>query len=65
MKEYGLPEPRISEIMIPKPSVTQNEISKTLSISVATVKRTIKKMTENGVIERTGGRRYGEWIVKK
>lgn len=58
-------ERKISELIIQNPSVTQNEISETLSISVATVKRTIKKMTENGIIERTGGRRYGEWIIKK
>lgn len=58
-------ENKISEIMIQNPSVTQNEISETLSISIATVKRTIKQMTENGIIERTGGKRYGEWIVKK
>lgn len=58
-------ENKISEIMIQNPSVTQNKISETLSISVATVKRAIKQMTENGIIERTGGRRYGEWVVKK
>lgn len=58
-------EHRISELIMQNPSVTQNEISETLSISVATVKRAIKKMTENGIIERTGGRRYGEWTVKK
>lgn len=58
-------ECKISGLIIKNSSVTQLEISEILDVSIATVKRAIKQMTENGIIEHTGGRRYGQWIVKK
>lgn len=33
--------------------------SQVTGISLSTVKRTIKKMSDDGIIERKGGKRYG------
>ena len=34
-----------------------------LSLSRAAVQRTIKALSESGVIERKGGKRYGNWVT--
>ena len=57
-------ENQIIELMKQKPSITQREISEQVELSRSKVQNVIKKLLENGRIERTGGRRYGEWVVK-
>lgn len=44
-------------------SITLEEMSKRLGVSSKTIQRDIDKLRKDGVIERTGGRTYGEWNV--
>ena len=45
------------------PQMTQQELMQSLSLSRAAVQRTIKALSESGVIERKGGKRYGSWVT--
>ncbi len=45
------------------PKVTQEKLSFTLSVSLATIKRLMKKMRDEKQITRIGNRRNGTWIV--
>ena len=56
---------KILELIKQNQTITRNEISKTLSVSDSTIKRTMKSMQENDIIERIGSTRRGEWIVLK
>lgn len=55
---------KILEIILKNPKTTQKEIAEILDISVRSVKRLMKNLSDNGVIERSGGKRFGQWIVK-
>ena len=46
------------------PYITQVQIALTLDCSERIIKRLMKTMQEDGMIERVGGRRLGQWIVK-
>lgn len=46
------------------PYCTIKEISDKLDVNHSTVERNIKKLRENGIIERVGARKDGKWIVK-
>ncbi len=50
-------------ILRKNPKGTYDNLAKQMDISRSTVKRTIKKLVENGQIERIGGRRYGYWKI--
>ena len=54
----------IINLMFNSPTITQELLSKILGINIRTVQRNIKKLMENGLIERTGATKKGEWIVK-
>lgn len=56
-------EKRICLLMTKMPQVTYEGLCKELGVSRSTVKRVIKNMTEKGVIERRGGKRFGYWEV--
>ncbi len=43
---------------------TIKEISDKLDVNHSTVERNIKKLRENGIVERVGARKDGKWIVK-
>ena len=43
--------------------VKQGEIAKELNVSISSIQRTMKRMIEQGKIEREGGKRYGYWKV--
>lgn len=43
--------------------ITQPEIQKQLNLSRSKVQRTMKKLSENGIIEHVGSRRKGYWKV--
>lgn len=45
--------------------VTQSLMSEMLNVSIPTVKRYIKKLADEKIIEREGGKRYGRWIIIK
>lgn len=57
-------ENQIIELMKQEPSIIQVEIPKQLELSRGKVQSIVKELLESGKIERTGGKRYGKWVVK-
>lgn len=57
-------EKRILEVILENPKITQKEIAEILDVSVRSIKRLMKNLSDNGVIERTGGKRFGQWVIK-
>jgi len=55
----------VLEILRKTPSVTNTELGELLNIPLRSVQRKIKRLKEQGIIERKGGRRYGYWEIKK
>lgn len=53
---------RIFELIKENEYITNQEIASTLSISIATVKRYIKKM-KGKLIDRIGNNRTGQWVI--
>ena len=47
------------------PKLTAAELTEKSGLSIATVKRHIKKLKENGKIERIGSDKTGYWKVRK
>lgn len=45
------------------PKVKQSELVENTGNSIATIKRTMKRMVEQGIIQREGGKRNGTWII--
>lgn len=45
------------------PKIKQDELVKELSVSRASVQRIFKSLTERGVLERKGGKRFGYWEI--
>lgn len=48
-------------IITEEPSITQLELKDKLQISLMSVKRLIKTLQDNGMIERIGSNRKGYW----
>ena len=44
-------------------NITANELSNLLQISLSTVKRKIKELRNNGIIERVGSDKTGYWKI--
>lgn len=55
---------KIILILKEDPYCTIKEISDKLNVNHSTVERNIKKLRENGIVERVGARKDGKWIVK-
>lgn len=58
-------EEKILDAIRENPKLTQPQIASLVGSSERSIKRLMKSMTENGKIERKGGRRYGYWAEKK
>lgn len=56
-------ETAILSLVRDDPSIGQSEIAVRVGKSVPTVKRAMKRMSDAGIIRRTGGKRYGSWEV--
>jgi len=56
---------RITALLIENPSFTQDELAERTKVSIPTIKRTMKILSENGMITRVGGKRYGHWQVNE
>lgn len=54
----------ITALMRQNPSISQKQIAEQLNRNVNTVKYYIRKMQEQGKVERVGSFRKGKWIVK-
>ena len=58
-------EYKIVDLLKVNAYMKQTDLAKELLVSLPTVKRSIKKMTDDGKIERKGGKRFGYWEIKK
>ena len=47
------------------PKMTQEELADATKVSVPSIKRTMKILSDNGRIVRKGGKRYGHWEIVK
>ncbi len=56
-------ENRLSEIIRKNPKLTQKALGEALSVSTATIKRTLAKMQKEGKVVREGSNRKGKWIL--
>lgn len=54
----------ILEALKKNPRLTGDELAKAVGFSVSTIKKSTAKLQEMGLIERSGSRRFGYWIVK-
>lgn len=52
-------------IITEEPSITQSELKDKLQISLMSVKRLMKALQDNGMIERIGSNRKGYWKITK
>ncbi len=57
-------ERRIVERLKQEPATNQKTMAELLDVSVLTVKRIMKKMSDKGIIKRKGGRRFGCWEIQ-
>ena len=60
----GTLEEKIKIVIKEKPQIKQSQIALIIGCSERKVKRLMKTMQEKRTIERVGGRRSGQWIVK-
>ena len=52
-------------IITEEPSITQSELKDKLQISLMSVKRLMKVLQDNGMIERIGSNRKGYWKITR
>jgi ATP-dependent DNA helicase RecG len=58
-------EDKILALLHENPKITAKEMVEMSGIPLRTIRRILAEMTENKTIERLGGRKSGEWVVKK
>lgn len=58
-------EDAILALLHDDPSMTQAAIADKVGKSIPTVKRTMKRLSEAGIIRRIGGKRFGAWDLKE
>ena len=56
-------ETKIIKLIINDPTITTDELSNKLGISVRTVKSNLSKLKKENIISREGGKRFGKWKV--
>ncbi len=54
----------ILKVLKENPGLTGTELAKEANISISSVKKNMVVLQELGLIERSGSKRYGHWIVK-
>lgn len=57
-------ENQILKLLLGNSKLNQRQLAQKTGRSVASVQRTMKKLSERGKIERIGGKRFGHWEVK-
>lgn len=56
---------KIKELMQSNPRVTLKEIADTLGVSTRAIEKAVRKLSDDGEINRKGPKKGGEWIVLK
>lgn len=64
-KNCTLEEAAILDIVKEQPDITQKDLAVRIGKSERTVKTRTVVMQEKGLIERTGGKRNGKWLIIK
>lgn len=64
-KNLNLTKQKIVEMILDNPKITQMTLSEELGITTRAVKKNVKELAEQGIIERVGSARSGYWQVKK
>lgn len=57
-------EDQILKLLLENNKLNQKQLAQKTGRSIASVQRTMKKLSERGKIERIGGKRFGHWEVK-
>lgn len=52
-------------MILANPKITQMTLAEELGITTRAVKKNVKELAEQGIIERVGSARSGYWQVKK
>ena len=58
-------ENEIIQTLTEEPGITQKKMSEKLNTPVRTIRRALKKLREEGLVERVGGKKYGYWEIHK
>ncbi len=56
---------KVLEIIKSNPELTQEEIATITKLSLSTIKRSLKTLTDKGIIKRTGTYKKGFWQIIK
>ncbi|SDB40102.1 HTH domain-containing protein [Ruminococcaceae bacterium FB2012] len=54
---------RILKMIGDNDQITMSALSESLNVTQRTIEREIKRLKENGKLQRTGGKRYGHWKI--
>ena len=63
--ENGGLDEKIIHILADKPEISQKALAEELELPYRTLQRRMAELTQEGRIERVGGKRYGHWAVKE
>ena len=63
--ENGGLDEKIIHILVDKPEISQKALAEELELPYRTLQRRMAELTQEGRIERVGGKRYGHWAVKE
>ena len=63
--ENGGLDEKIIHILADKPEISQKALAEELELPYRTLQRRMAELTQEGRIERVGGKRYGHWTVKE
>ena len=64
-QKLGILEEKILSLMRQDEHVTRGKIASQINVSLSTVKRSINKMKDMGVIEYVGSSKNGYWVIKQ
>lgn len=63
--KFGINEKRVLLLLHTNPSLTAQEISARMDLTLRGVEKQIKRLKEAGVISRQGSRKTGFWSINK
>ena len=56
---------KVLRVIAQEPSVTIDHLSEQLGVTQRRVERTLRKLQNEGLLERVGGRKQGHWKLLK
>ena len=62
--ENGALDGSLIQLLIEKPEISQKTLAEELRVSYRTLQRRMAELVQEGRIERVGGRRCVQWLVK-